>query len=123
MGLLVDNAKNYVVKSNRESGFGRYDVVMEPKNKKDIAVIIEFKVYDREYDNENDLSDTADNALAQIEDKQYAADLIAQGVSEDKILKYGFAFQGKKCLIKKKEFTDNDSSSKVHLCRIERIKA
>jgi len=101
LGLLVDNAKNYVVKSNRESGFGRYDVVMEPKDKNDVAVIIEFKVYDKEYDGENDLADTADNALRQIEEKQYVADLLAQGVSEDKILKYGFAFRGKKCLIKK----------------------
>lgn len=99
LGLLVDNAKNYVVKSNRESGYGRYDVVLEPKNKKDVAVIIEFKVYDKEYDNENDLKDTAANALAQIEEKQYAADLISQEIPEDRILKYGFAFQGKKCLI------------------------
>ena len=101
LGLLVDNAKNYVVKSNRESGFGRYDVVLEPKDKKDVAVIMEFKVYDQEYDGENDLKDTAANALAQIEEKQYAADLMAQGIPEDKILKYGFAFQGKKCLIRK----------------------
>jgi hypothetical protein len=99
LGLLVDNAKNYVVKSNRESGYGRYDVVLEPENKSDVAVIIEFKVYDKEYDNEDDLKDTAANALAQIEEKQYAADLIAQGIPEDKILKYGFAFKGKKCLI------------------------
>ena len=82
-------------------GYGRYDVVLEPKNKNDTAVIIEFKVYDNEYDGENDLSDTADNALAQIEEMQYAADLIAQGVAENNILKYGFAFMGKKCLIKK----------------------
>ena len=99
LGLLVDNAKNYVIKSNRESGYGRYDVVLEPKNKNDVAVIIEFKAYDREYDKENDLKDTAANALAQINENQYAADLIAQGISEDKILKYGFAFHGKKCLI------------------------
>ena len=99
LGLLVDNAKNYVLRSNRESGFGRYDVVLEPKNKGDVAVIMEFKVYDKEYDNENELSDTADNALAQIEEKKYAADLIAQGILEENILKYGFAFQGKKCLI------------------------
>ncbi len=99
LGLLVDNAKNYVVKSNRESGYGRYDVVLEPKNKNDVAVIIEFKVYDKEYDNEDDLKDTAANALFQIEEKKYAADLIAQGIPEDKILKYGFAFKGKKCLI------------------------
>ena len=99
LGLLVDNAKNYVIKSNRESGYGRYDVVLEPKNKNDVAVIIEFKVYDREYDKENDLKDTAANALAQINENQYSADLIAQGISEERILKYGFAFQGKKCLI------------------------
>ena len=100
LGLLVDNAKNYVLKSNRESGFGRYDVVLEPKNKSDVAVIIEFKVYDKEYDNENDLEDTAANALAQIEEKKYDADLIAQGIPKEKILKYGFAFSGKKCLIR-----------------------
>ncbi len=100
LGLLVDNAKNYVLKSNRESGYGRYDVVLEPKDKKDVAVIIEFKVYDKEYDNENDLEDTAANALKQIEEKKYATDLIAQGIPEDNILKYGFAFQGKKCLIR-----------------------
>ena len=99
LGLLVDNAKNYVIRSNRESGYGRYDVVLEPKDKNDPAVIIEFKVYDKEYDCEDDLKDTAANALAQINEKQYAADLIAQGVPEDKIYKYGFAFQGKKCLI------------------------
>ena len=99
LGLLVDNAKNYVVKSNRESGYGRYDVVLEPKNKEDVAVIIEFKVYDKKYDGEDNLEDTAANALAQINEKQYAADLSAQGIPEDKILKYGFAFQGKECLI------------------------
>ena len=102
LGLMVDNAKNYLVKSNRESGYGRYDVVLEPKNKNDVAVIIEFKVYDKEYDGEKDLSDTADNALAQIEEKQYTADLLAQGIPEDRIFKYGFAFRGKKCLIKSK---------------------
>ena len=98
--LLVDNAKNYVVKSNRESGYGRYDVVMEPKDIKDIAIIMEFKVFDI-YDEEKTLEDTAANALKQIEDKKYDADLLQRGIPAENILKYGFAFEGEKCLIQK----------------------
>jgi len=101
LGLLVDKAKNYVVKSNRESGFGRYDVVMEPKDPSDTAVIMEFKVYDPE-DGEGSLEDTAQNALQQIEDKKYDTDLLARGIPEDHILKYGFAFEGEKCLIRRR---------------------
>lgn len=99
LGLLVDQAKGYMVKSNRESGFGRYDVVMEPKNVRDVGIVMEFKVLD-DYDGEKELADTAKNALAQIEEKQYAAELAAKGVT--RILEYGFAFEGKKCLIVKK---------------------
>jgi len=100
LGLLVDNAKNYVVKSNRESGYGRYDVVMEPKDVNDVAVIMEFKVFDTE-DEESTLADTAANALKQIEEKQYDTDLLNRGISAENILKYGFAFEGEKCLIQK----------------------
>ena len=94
----MDRAKDYIVKSNRESGYGRYDVVMEPKNINDVAVIMEFKVFDT-YDDEKTLEDTAANALKQIEDKKYDADLLQRGIPGDHILKYGFAFEGEKCLI------------------------
>ena len=100
LGLLVDKADHYMVKSNRESGFGRYDVVMEPKDPADVAVIMEFKVFDRG-NGENSLEDTAEKALGQIEEKKYAADLIQRGIPEERILKYGFAFEGERCLIRK----------------------
>ena len=98
LGLLVDLAGDYTVTSNRESGFGRYDVMIEPKDiKKNPAFILEFKVYDR--DDETTLEDTVDAALAQIEEKQYEANLIAKGIPAENIRKYGFAFEGKKVLI------------------------
>ena len=101
LGLLVDKAKDYVVKSNRESGYGRYDVVMEPKDVKNTAVVMEFKVFDERH-GEKDLEDTAKNALQQIEDKHYDTDLLVRGIPAERIYKYGFAFEGEKCLIKKK---------------------
>ena len=100
LGLLVDRADQYMVKSNRESGFGRYDVVMEPRDVNDVAVIMEFKVFDRD-DQENSLEDTAKNALLQIEEKKYATDLNQRGIPDSRILKYGFAFDGEMCLIRK----------------------
>lgn len=100
LGLLVDNARDYMIKSNRESGYGRYDVVMEPENIRDVAVIMEFKVFDKE-DQEKTLEDTAMNALQQIRNKRYDADLLQRGIPEDRILIYGFAFEGEKCLIRK----------------------
>ena len=100
LGLLVEKSKDYILKSNRESGYGRYDVVMEPKSKDDIAIIMEFKVFD-ERRGEKSLEDTADNALKQIEDKKYDTDLLQRGIPAENIFKYGFAFEGEKCLIKK----------------------
>jgi hypothetical protein len=100
LGLIVDKAGSYMVKSNRESGLGRYDVVMEPKDVGDIAVIMEFKVFDKE-DSEETLEDTARNALRQIADRRYDTDLIQRGIPADRIYRYGFAFEGEKCLIRK----------------------
>ena len=98
LGLIVDLKDKYVVTSNRESGFGRYDVMLEPKDvKKDTAFILEFKV--RDSDEEETLSDTVAAAHAQIKEKQYEAALIAKGIPAEHIRTYGFAFEGKKVLI------------------------
>ncbi len=98
LGLLVDLSDRYMVTSNRESGFGRYDVMIEPKSLKDNAIIIEFKVQDSD---EKNLQMAVENALKQINDRQYAASLMAKGISENQIYKYGFAFCGKQVLIGK----------------------
>ena len=98
LGLAVELADRYVITSNRESGFGRYDVMLEPKNETDNAVIMEFKVKDSQ--EETTLEDTADAALHQIERKQYESALRNRGIPGARIRKYGFAFQGKDVLIK-----------------------
>lgn len=97
LGLMVDLADRYAVSSNRESGFGRYDVVLEPKNDVDDAIILEFKVHDET--EEDTLADTVNAALQQIEEMQYAAALVNKGIPKEHIRKYGLAFKGKKVLI------------------------
>ena len=97
LGLLADLRERYQIRSNRESGYGRYDVMLMPLNQQDKAIVIEFKVH--EPDEESSLQDTVQSALYQIKEKNYDAELLAQGISADRICHYGFAFEGKKVLI------------------------
>ena len=100
LGLMVDLQDNYHITSNRESGFGRYDIMLEPVEiGQSDAIILEFKVIDPESD--ADLNATVNNALEQIRHKQYDAQLLARGFRPDQIRAYGFAFQGKQVLIGK----------------------
>lgn len=100
LGIMVGERENYIIKSNRESGFGRYDIMMVPKdikNKKLPAIVIEFKVYDSE--DEKQLKDTVKAAHRQIEEKRYDDEIIQLGIEKDRIKHYGFAFEWKKVLI------------------------
>ena len=96
-GLLL-TLKNVIrITSNRESGFGRYDIMLEPRSVNDPAIIIEFKIQDPE--DEKNLSQTVEAALQQIDAKNYAVDLLDKGIPAERIRKYGFAFCGKTVLI------------------------
>ena len=100
LGLLVEQKGRYEIRSNRESGYGRYDVMMIPREADMPAVILEFKLFSSKR-GEKSLEDTAANALKQIEEKKYDTELLDQGIPAERILKYGFAFKGKECLIRK----------------------
>ena len=95
LGMLVSSGA-YEVSSNRESGLGRYDILMRPRNIQKRGVIMELKLYDPMFDKSVD--DVLDSALQQIEDKQYEATLRAAGVAD--ILKMAITFDGKRVWIK-----------------------
>ncbi len=97
LGLMVELADRYVLTSNRESGFGRYDVMLEPRRREDDGILLEFKVQDE--DEERELWDTVKAALDQIDRQKYESVLTEKGVPKEKIRKYGFAFRGKTVLI------------------------
>ena len=100
LGLMVDQTENYIITTNRESGLGRYDIMLEPidkTNEKLPGIVIEFKVINQR--KENSLEETVAAALKQIEEKNYDAELIKRGVKAENIHHYGFAFKGKEVLI------------------------
>lgn len=97
LGMIVELQNRYIITSNRESGFGRYDVMLEPRSVSDPAFILEFKV--KNSAKESALSDTVQSALMQIEEKQYDAVLLQRGIPKERIHCYGFAFQGRNVLI------------------------
>ena len=97
LGLIVELAGKYRVTSNRESGFGRYDVMLEPLEKTKDAFVLEFKVFNPR--KEKTLEDTVANALQQINEKDYDCELLSWGIQKENIFHYGFAFEGKKVLI------------------------
>ena len=98
LGILIGLSDRYEVKSNRESGLGRYDVMLIPKNPKDLGIIMEFKKIGRF--EKTTLEAAVNAALKQIEDRQYAQELIDREITS--ILYLGLAFEGKEVLIRSK---------------------
>lgn len=100
LGLLVELEGRYRVRSNRESGFGRYDVMLEPVDAAaDDGIIIEFKSLDVLGKAAGSMEDALVQAHEQIEERDYAAELVARGVPKEHIRAYGFVFKGKRVLV------------------------
>jgi hypothetical protein len=95
LGLLVGLSATHEVKSNRESGLGRYDVCVIPLDKSKAGTIIEFKAFNPEQD--KDMQAAASAALAQIEENKYETELRSRGI--EKIIKLAIIFEGKRVLI------------------------
>lgn len=94
---MVELRGRYSVQSNKESGYGRYDICLIPQKTTDPAIVLEFKVHDP--DEEKTLQETVESALKQIEEKAYDSMLVEQGISKKQIRHYGFAFEGRRVLI------------------------
>ncbi len=102
LGLIAELEGRYSVRSNRESGFGRYDVMLEPMDAGKPAFILEFKVFNPR--KEGSLEETADAGLKQIEERKYCTELVSKGFPEENIRSYAFAFEGKRVLVKEGKF-------------------
>ena len=98
LGLIVDMQVKFTIFSNRESGYGRYDVMLIPADKNGRGIILEFKSIACD-EGENTLQDSVAAALKQIREKNYAAELLARGIPAERIYAYGIAFQGKQALV------------------------
>jgi hypothetical protein len=98
LGLLVELRKTHQVLSNRESGYGRYDTMIVPRDSALPATVLEFKVVDP-YDGEHTLEDALASAHAQIVERDYDAELMDRGFAAHQIRHFGVAFQGKHCLV------------------------
>ena len=90
--LFLD--KQYIVESNRESGYGRFDIAIFPKDTQKAGVILEFKAADRT----ESLEKQADEALRQIQDRQYEVEFAKREIAS--VWKYGVAFCGKQVCVK-----------------------
>jgi hypothetical protein len=110
--MLVELKNKYIVKSNRESGYGRVDVLLIPRDKKEKGLIIEFKKYN--LDEDKNLKDTALRALKQINKSEYVSQIKSHGIKET--IKVGIAFQGKKV-----EITSNMDAKKDRLSETQKI--
>lgn len=117
LGLIAELQGRYVITSNRESGLGRYDIMLDPTRAEDPAFIMEFKVV---HTKRESLEDRVNSALQQIEERRYETVLLSRGISPKQIRKYGFAFEGSKVLIGKEPFgiwNCGYSSPQCRFCR------
>jgi len=98
LGLIVELKEKYIIKSNRESGFGRYDVCLIPRDKKNDAFILEFKIVKNA--SEESLNTAFSEAIMQIENKKYSQKLVNEGIREKNIMKYVLVFCKKEVFIR-----------------------
>lgn len=97
LGILLALRDEYEVRSNRESGLGRYDVLLIPKDPSKLAIIFEFKKVNQAKEN---IEEAAEEAVQQIIDKKYAVELHDRGIKQ--VLALGLAFLGKEVVVRQR---------------------